>query len=56
MSSFIDHLSGHAARRQRGFVQSRRQPLHLGRLRAQALHQRQMHRVFVALRMIVMMF
>ena len=41
-------FAGHAARRQRRFVQPRRQPLHLGRLRAQALDQRQMHGVFVA--------
>ena len=44
---------GHAARRERRFVQPCRQPPHLGRLRPQALDQRQMHRVFVAV--IVMM-
>ena len=49
ISSFIDHLLGHAARRQRRFVQPGRQPLHLGGLRAQALDQRQVHRMFVAM-------
>ena len=43
-------LAGHAPRRERRFVQSRRQPPHLGRLRAQSLHQRQMDGMFVAVR------
>ena len=53
ISSFIDHLPGTLRVASAASSRPGRQPLHLGRLRAQALDQRQMHRVFVAV--IVMM-
>ena len=55
ISSFIDHLPGTLRVASVDSSSPDREPLHLGRLRAQALHQRQMDRVLVALRMIVMM-
>ena len=53
MSSFIDHLSGTLRVASAASSNTRRQPRHFGRLRAQALDQGQMHRVFVGV--IVMM-
>jgi hypothetical protein len=46
---------GHAACRERGFVETRREALHFRGLRAQALHQCEMHLVFVAVMVMIML-
>ncbi len=56
MSSFIDHLSGTLRVASAASSRPAANRAHFSRLRAQALDQRQMHRVFAGVIVMMMMF